>query len=136
MSTVQPHHIIAIGASAGGLDEINAFFDHTPLDRVSYVIVQHLSPDFKSRMLELVARHSKLAVREAVNEMPVESNLVYLIPNDKFMTIHNNKLYLTDKENVKGPHLRSCLEIDFAIAVVDKCIKRPLLIGEVFTNCE
>ena len=32
--------------------------------------------------------------------------------------------------------LRSCLEIDFTIAIVDKCIKRPLLMGEVFTNCE
>lgn len=105
MSTPQPHHIIAIGASAGGLDEITAFFDHTPLDGVSYIIVQHLSPDFKSRMSELIARHSKLAVKEAQNEMVVESNQVYLIPNNKFMTIHDNKLFLTDKENVKGPHL-------------------------------
>ncbi|MDB5276953.1 MAG: chemotaxis protein CheR [Ferruginibacter sp.] len=105
MSTVQPHHIIAIGASAGGLDEINAFFDHTPMDGVSYVIVQHLSPDFKSRMSELLARHSKLVVKEAGNEMAVECNQVYLIPNNKFMTIHENKLYLTDKENIKGPHL-------------------------------
>lgn len=39
MTATKPHHIIAIGASAGGLDEINSFFDHTPLDGVSYVIV-------------------------------------------------------------------------------------------------
>ncbi len=105
MLATEPHHIIAIGASAGGLEEINSFFDHTPLDGVSYVIVQHLSPDFKSRMVELLAKHSKLVVKEAKDEMPVLSNQVYLIPNDKYMTIHDCKLYLTDKEKIKGPHL-------------------------------
>jgi len=56
----KPHHIIAIGASAGGMEEINTFFDHTPLDNVSYVVIQHLSADFKSRMVELLDKHSKL----------------------------------------------------------------------------
>ena len=105
MLTAAPHHIIAIGASAGGMEEINAFFDHTPLDGVSYVIIQHLSADFKSRMVELLARHSKLKVKEAENEMEVKSNQVYLIPNDKYMTIREGRLLLTDKEKVKGPHL-------------------------------
>lgn len=100
-----PHHIIAIGASAGGMEEINNFFDHTPLDGVSYVIIQHLSPDFKSRMVELLAKHSKLTVKEAADDMTVESNLVYLIPHDKFMTIQGTRLHLTDKQKVKGPHL-------------------------------
>jgi two-component system CheB/CheR fusion protein len=105
MSIRLPHHIIAIGASAGGMEEINTFFDHTPLDGVSYIIIQHLSPDFRSRMVELLARHSKLVVKEAENGMPVLSNEVYLIPNDKFMIVRNGSLYLTDKENVQGPHL-------------------------------
>jgi len=100
-----PHHIIAIGASAGGMEEINLFFDHTPMDGVSYVIIQHLSPDFKSRMVELLARHSKLIVQEAENGMTVICNEVYLIPHDKFMTISNGMLMMSDKENVKGPHL-------------------------------
>jgi len=100
-----PHHIIAIGASAGGMEELKAFFDHTPLDGVAYVIIQHLSPDFKSRMVELLARHSKLDIEEAQNGMQVKSNHVYLIPNDKFMTIYDGKLALTEKGDIKGPHL-------------------------------
>ncbi len=68
----EPNHIIAIGASAGGMEEINSFFDHTPLDGVSYIIIQHLSPDFKSRMVELLAKHSKLIVKEAEDGMIVE----------------------------------------------------------------
>ena len=102
---VDPHHIIAIGASAGGMEEINSFFDHTPLDGVSYIIIQHLSSDFKSRMVELLARHSKLTVEEAKNGMQVKSNQVYLIPNDKFMTIRDDTLYLTAKNEAPGPHL-------------------------------
>jgi two-component system CheB/CheR fusion protein len=105
MSTKQPQYIIAIGASAGGLEEINSFFDHTPLDGVSYVIVQHLSSDFKSRMAELLARHSKLVVMQAEEAMTVNANQVYLIPNDKFMTINNGKLYLSEKDKAHGPNL-------------------------------
>ena len=105
MLTAEPHHIIAIGASAGGMEEINSFFDHTPLDGVAYVIIQHLSSDFKSRMVELLARHSKLNVKEAENGVTVCSNEVYLIPHNKYMTIRDGVLYLTDKEKIKGPHL-------------------------------
>jgi len=106
MSTVTPpHHIIAIGASAGGMEEINTFFDHTPLDGVAYVIIQHLSSDFKSRMVELLTRHSKLVVAEAKDGIKVKSNMVYLIPNDKYMTIQDSKLHLTDKEKGYAPHL-------------------------------
>ncbi|HTD42402.1 MAG TPA: chemotaxis protein CheB, partial [Mucilaginibacter sp.] len=94
-----------IGASAGAMEEINSFFDHTPLDGVSYIIIQHLSSDFKSRMVELLGRHSKLLVKEAENGMVVNCNEVYLIPNDKFMTIIDGALYLADKEHIKGPHL-------------------------------
>jgi two-component system, chemotaxis family, CheB/CheR fusion protein len=105
MYTPEPNHVIAIGASAGGMEEINSFFDHTPLDGVAYIIIQHLSPDFKSQMVKLLARHSKLVVKEAENGLSVKSNEVYLIPNDKFMTIRGNKLYLTNKKNLPGPHL-------------------------------
>jgi two-component system CheB/CheR fusion protein len=104
MLLADPHHIIAIGASAGGMEEINSFFDHTPLDGVSYIIVQHLSPDFKSRMVELLARHSKLMVMEAEDGLTIQSNQVYLIPPDKFMTIQHGKLYLTEKEG-HSPHM-------------------------------
>ncbi|MEO6819678.1 MAG: chemotaxis protein CheB [Ginsengibacter sp.] len=105
MTPKELQYIIAIGASAGGLEEIISFFDHTPMDGVSYIIVQHLSPDFKSRMVELLARHSKLEVTEAEDGMTVEMNQVYLIPNDKFMAISNGKLYLSKKDKEHGPNL-------------------------------
>ena len=100
-----PNYIIAIGASAGGMEEINTFFEHTPLDGVAYVIVQHLSSDFKSRMVELLSRHSKLVVKEATEGIEICTNMVYLIPNSKFMTISDNRLHLTSKSEMKSPHL-------------------------------
>ena len=51
-----PSHVVGIGASAGGLDAIERLFDNLPGDTgMSFVIVQHLSPDFKSMMDELSA---------------------------------------------------------------------------------
>ncbi|MEO6685950.1 MAG: chemotaxis protein CheB, partial [Dyadobacter sp.] len=105
MFTSEPHHIIAIGASAGGLEEINSFFDHTPVDGVSYVIVQHLSSEHKSRMTELLSKHSKLVVQQAQNGMPILGNQVYLIPNDMFMTIRGGSLFLIKKDDSRGPHM-------------------------------
>lgn len=105
ISAPEPHYLIAIGASAGGMEDIHLFFDHTPLDGVSYIIVQHLSPDFKSRMVELLAKHSKLKVTEAEENMIVESNQVYFIPNKKFMTLSDGRLHLIEKEKNNKPKL-------------------------------
>lgn len=88
--------IIAIGASAGGMEAIHLLFDHTPEDGVAYVIIQHLSPDHKSFMAELLEKHSKLQISIAKDGMFVEPNHVYLMPQGKNMTIRNRILYLTD----------------------------------------
>jgi two-component system, chemotaxis family, CheB/CheR fusion protein len=97
-TTDQPEgpYIIAIGASAGGMEAIHLLFDHTPEDEVSYVIIQHLSPDHKSFMAELLEKHSKLEISIAENGMVVESNRVYLMPQGKNMTIRNRTLFLND----------------------------------------
>lgn len=106
---MEPHsssqHIIAIGASAGGIEAIYSFFDNTPVDKVSYVIVQHLSVTHKSRMAELLAKHSKLKICEVENHMLVKENLVYLVPHNKYMTIRDRRLQLTDKQEHERPHL-------------------------------
>ncbi|WP_140160593.1 CheR family methyltransferase [Algoriphagus antarcticus] len=90
--------IIAIGASAGGMDAINTLFDHTLTDAVSYVIIQHLSPNYKSFMAELLAKHSKLKIYKAESGMEVISNRVYVMPEGKYMTINGGKLILTQRE--------------------------------------
>ena len=73
--------IIAVGASAGGLEALKAFFENVPQgSKSAYVIIQHLSPDYKSMMGELLARSTSLPIVEVENGMEVMQGHVYLIP--------------------------------------------------------
>jgi PAS domain S-box-containing protein len=85
-----------IGASAGGLDAFKKFFTAMPPDSgIAFVLVPHLDPVHKSLMVELLARHTTMPVVEVENDMPVEANHVYIIPPNKYMTIHDGVLRLT-----------------------------------------
>src|ERR1700755_3403445 len=99
------HYIVAIGASAGGLEAIHEFFDSMPETAyTSFIIIQHLSPDYKSLLVELVARHTDMKVFEASDHQDIERKCVYVIPNTKLITIQKNQLRLTDKQNLKVPN--------------------------------
>ncbi|HEY0749929.1 MAG TPA: chemotaxis protein CheB, partial [Chitinophagaceae bacterium] len=92
-------YIVAIGASAGGLEAIHEFFDNMPSNsNLSFVLIQHLSPDYKSLLVELVSKHTNMHVYEAKHDMKVEPNCVYVIPNDKLLTIKGNRLQLSTKQ--------------------------------------
>jgi two-component system CheB/CheR fusion protein len=101
-----PHYIIAIGASAGGLEAIHDFFDNvTESSHLSFVIIQHLSPDYKSLLVELVAKHTYMKVQEASDGVVLDKGCIYVIPPKKIMTITDGKLQLTDKKAMdKGPN--------------------------------
>src|ERR1700754_3620646 len=99
------HYIVAIGASAGGLEAIHEFFDSMPdTPNISFIIIQHLSPDYKSLLVELVARHTDMKVFEAGDRQEIERKCVYVIPNTKLITIQENQLRLTEKTNSKLPN--------------------------------
>jgi two-component system CheB/CheR fusion protein len=92
------NYIAAIGASAGGLEALQEFFKAVPLDSgIGFVVIQHLSPDYKSLMDELLARYTKLPIRKALDNMLVEADTVYLIPPRKNLTIFHGKLLLEDQ---------------------------------------
>jgi two-component system CheB/CheR fusion protein len=85
-----------MGASAGGLDAFKRFFAAMPADSgVAFVLVPHLDPAHESLMVELLARHTAVPVLEAKNDMPVEANRVYIVPPNKYITIHAGVLRLT-----------------------------------------
>jgi two-component system CheB/CheR fusion protein len=96
---MRPSHVVGIGASAGGLDPLVAFFDNLPTGTgMAFVIVQHLSPDFKSVMDELLGRHTSLPIHLVRDGMPVEPDHVYLIPAKTEMIISGGKLLLTERD--------------------------------------
>jgi two-component system CheB/CheR fusion protein len=92
------HYIVAIGTSAGGLEALKVFFDNVPADCPhSFVVVQHLSPDYKSLMAELLAKNTELPIHEVTDGIVINEGSIYLIPPRKNMTINGNHLHLTDK---------------------------------------
>ena len=91
--------IVGIGASAGGLESLEQFFGAMPADTgMAFVVVQHLSPDFKTLMAELLARYSDMEISLAVDGEEVEPNHVYLLPPGKELVIECGKLLLSLKE--------------------------------------
>ena len=92
------HYIIALGASAGGLSALSDFFDNTLPDGVSYVITTHLHPHQKSWLVEIIQRHSLIEVCEAEDNMPVRENIVYVMPENKVMTMTEGKLILSPRD--------------------------------------
>ncbi|MBD0368419.1 MAG: chemotaxis protein, partial [Flavisolibacter sp.] len=98
-------YIVAIGASAGGLEAIHEFFDYMPdTGNMAFIIIQHLSPDYKSLLVELVAKHTSMQVQEAQHGTVVEKNCIYVIPNNKLLTIVNGHLQLIKKKQDKQPN--------------------------------
>ena len=101
-----PTHVVGIGASAGGLKAIEAFFEAMPTDTsLAFVLVQHLSPDHKSMMQEILSKRTPLQVIRAEQGMKVAANCVYLIPPRKNLTIFHNELVLSEQDHNHGLNL-------------------------------
>ncbi|MBM7616044.1 chemotaxis protein CheB [Alkaliphilus hydrothermalis] len=90
------YYVVGIGASAGGLKALKSFFENVPVtDNIAFVVVQHLSPDYKSMMVDILSKYTTMQVLEAQEDMSVETGKIYLIPPNKLLTIKENKLHLT-----------------------------------------
>lgn len=93
-----PTNYIGIGASAGGLEAIELFFQNISGDTgLAFIVIQHLSPDYKSMMVELLSKKTQMLVLRAEEGMVVEKNIIYLIPPKKNLTIFHGKLMLSDQ---------------------------------------
>ncbi|MBA4056448.1 MAG: chemotaxis protein, partial [Marivirga sp.] len=99
------HYIVGVGASAGGMEALHDLFDYMPANTgFSFVIIQHLSPDYKSLMAELLSRHTKMQVCDANDGMKIEPNCIYAIPSKKLMTVKSGKLLLNEKLKSNRPN--------------------------------
>jgi two-component system, chemotaxis family, CheB/CheR fusion protein len=98
--------VVAVGASAGGLEALEHLFTNMPTDTgLAFVVIQHLSPDYKSLMVELLSKYTRMNVIRVEDGMKVEPNCVYLIPPKKNMTLFHGKLYLTEQNMGHGLNL-------------------------------
>ncbi len=91
--------IIAVGASAGGLEALKVFFSNlSKTDINTYVVIQHLSPDYKSMMGQLLKKFAHLPIKEVRQNTAIKPSKIYLIPSKSNAVIKNGKFELIDKE--------------------------------------
>jgi two-component system CheB/CheR fusion protein len=111
--------IVGVGASAGGLQALEALFDNLPADSgAAFVVVQHLSPDFKSLMKELLERRTQMTVKQVQDGMAVEPNIIYLITPRNNLVIEDGVLKLI--EQGKFPRQPTNLPIDIFLDALAK----------------
>ncbi len=102
--------IAGIGASAGGLEALEQFLSHVPeKSGMAFVIIQHLDPNHKGIMAELLQRATGMEVFQVRDRMRVKPDCVYVIPPNKDMSILHGVLHLFEPAAPRG--LR--LPIDF-----------------------
>ncbi|HUR58397.1 MAG TPA: chemotaxis protein CheB [Opitutaceae bacterium] len=98
--------VVGVGASAGGLQALQSFFGAIKEPpNAAFVVVQHLSPDFKSFMVELLGRHTSMKVQRAEHDARVKPGNIYLIPPKVTLTIAKGRLRLQKLEANRGLHL-------------------------------
>ncbi|HEX7599296.1 MAG TPA: chemotaxis protein CheB, partial [Polyangia bacterium] len=100
--------IVGIGASAGGLAAFEAFFSGMPADTdpgMAFVLVQHLAPDHKSILTELIQRYTRMKVFEVEDGVVVRPNCAYIIPPGRDMAFLNGTLQLLEPSAPRGQRL-------------------------------
>ena len=110
--------IVGIGASAGGLEALEQFFQNTPQNNgMAFVVVQHLDPTHAGIMPELLQRITAMRVLQATDRLKVKPNHVYVIPPNKSLSILNGALYLLEPVEIRG--LRLPIDIFFRALALD-----------------
>ena len=96
--------IVGIGASAGGLDALRELLQHLPPDTgMGFVLVQHLAPKRESALTQILSRTTSMPVCEAVDNLPVEANHIYVIPPNRILTIVTRLLKLLPRSQPAAP---------------------------------
>ena len=118
--------VVALGASAGGLETFKNFFDVLPADSgMAFVLIQHLDPNHKSLMVDLLASHTSMPVEQATDQMTLKPNHVYLIPPGVSMAIKGGTLHLSEPLQRHGTRM----PVDFFLrSLAEECGQRAIAV--------
>src|SRR6202789_4014122 len=98
--------IVAIGASAGGLEAYKEFLHALPLDTgMAFVLIQHLDPSHESMLTEIIAKSTKMPVEEVKSGVTIQPNRVYVIPPNALMALAGGVFQLSPRGKTPGQHL-------------------------------
>ncbi|MGB3625669.1 MAG: CheR family methyltransferase, partial [Henriciella sp.] len=94
--------IAGIGASAGGVEALEAFFKGLPDDPgIAFMVVTHLNPDRESHLHEIIARYTKLKVVVAKQGVRVRKNCVYVLPAGAVLGFKHGELQISEQTSAK-----------------------------------
>lgn len=119
--TSAPFPIVGIGASAGGLAAFEAFFSGMPTGvdpGMAFILVQHLAPNHKSILTDLVQRYTRMQVFEVEDGMAVRPNCTYIIPPSRDMILVDGHLQLSEPSAPRG--LRLPIDVFFRSLAADQ----------------
>ncbi len=108
--------IVGIGASAGGIQALEEFFSNiSDHPNAAFVVIQHLSPDFRSMMSEILQRKTVMQVRRVEEAMPIQAGTVYVMPPGKNILLQDRRFVLIDR----AAHLNYPINLFFASMAQD-----------------
>ena len=98
--------VVALGASAGGLDACRKLLDVLPADTgMAFILVQHLDPTHQSMMVDLLAGHTSMTVRQAADGILLEREHLYVIPPGRYLSLRAGALHLSEPNARHGARL-------------------------------
>ncbi|MBF0588480.1 MAG: PAS domain-containing protein [Magnetococcales bacterium] len=101
--------IVALGASAGGLEAFERFFNQMPSDSgMAFVLVQHLDSEHKSILSDLIGQYTTMPVAQITDRVKVQPNCVYVIPPDRDLSVLHDTLHIM--EPVQPRHQRLTID--------------------------
>ena len=118
--------VVAIGASAGGLDACRKLVGALPASNgMAFILVQHLDPTHESMMVDLLTGHTSMQVSQATDGMPLERDHLYVIPPGTYLSVVNGSLHLSQPQARHGARL----PFDFLLhSVAEECGARAICV--------
>lgn len=97
--------VVGIGASAGGVEALQELFQSLPSNSgLGFVVIQHLSPDHRSLMADILGKQTEMKVLQVERDTEIEPNTVYLIPPKKNLAVRGRRLRLSDYDHTVLNH--------------------------------
>ena len=111
--------IVGVGASAGGIEALEGFFQGLPpRPGLGFIVVTHLSPDRESLLHEIIARYTDLSVVVAEHDVEVQPNCVYVLPAEAIITLKDGRLQLNRSSSTRRE--RKPIDILFSSLALDQ----------------
>ncbi|TAF63382.1 MAG: PAS domain S-box protein [Cytophagales bacterium] len=101
-----PFFVVGVGASAGGLEALTELFANLPKTlepQVCFIVAQHLSPNYRSMLVQILSKESVFPVVEAENNQPIQAGYVYITPPDSDIQINTGTIVLSKPKTQQGP---------------------------------